>query len=70
LIFVLPWPAYIFAFTGYLVTLIGPRLSWNSIVMLPILTLAWAYYPHLLMGIRKVFPRLKAEVPLEEEKDE
>jgi hypothetical protein len=70
LIFVLPWPAYIFAFTGYLVTLIGPRLSWNSIVMLPILTLVWAYYPHFLKGIHKAYPRLKVGVPSEEEKDE
>lgn len=47
LVFAVPWPAYLFAFTGYLVTLVGTRWSWNIVVLLPILTLVWVYFPHL-----------------------
>jgi hypothetical protein len=68
LVFALPWPAYIFAFSGYLVTLIGPRLAWNSIVMMPILILVWAYTPYLLRGIYKLFPRLNTHAPTEGKK--
>lgn len=47
LVFDLPWPAYLFAFSGYLVSLTGTTLAWNSVVLLPILTLVWMYAPYL-----------------------
>jgi hypothetical protein len=44
LCFAIPWWAYIFGFTGYLVPLIGP-LGWNMVVLLPITLLLWIYWP-------------------------
>ena len=39
-----PWWAYIFAFTGYLVPFIGP-LGWNIVALLPATVLLWIYWP-------------------------
>ncbi len=39
-----PWWAYVFGFTGYLVPLIGP-LGWNIVVLLPTTLLLWIYWP-------------------------
>ena len=44
LCFAIPWWAYIFGFTGYLVPLIGP-LGWNIVVLLPATLLLWIYWP-------------------------
>ena len=56
LAFNLPWPAYIFAFSGYLVTLIGTKLAWNSIVLLPVITLVWVYFPYIKALCKKIPP--------------
>lgn len=43
--FAVPWWAYLFGLLGYLPSLIGTRLAWNGIVLMPILVLAWLYWP-------------------------
>lgn len=45
LCFNLPVWLYVFAFTGYLTDLLGTRLAWNALALLPLLTLAWLYFP-------------------------
>jgi hypothetical protein len=39
-----PWWAYIFGFTGYLVFFLGP-LGWNIVALLPASLLVWIYWP-------------------------
>jgi hypothetical protein len=41
----IPVWAYIFAFTGYLPTVIGTRLAWNIVMFLPLSVLVWLYLP-------------------------
>lgn len=43
--FAVPWWTYLFGFLGYLPSMIGTRLAWNGIVLMPILILAWLYAP-------------------------
>ncbi len=45
LCFAVPWWAYVFGFLSYLPSLIGTRLAWNAVVLLPILVLIWLYTP-------------------------
>lgn len=58
LCFAVPWWAYIFGFTGYLVALVGP-LGWNIVVLLPITLLVWIYGP----VVRERFLRRQPVVP-------
>jgi hypothetical protein len=53
LCFPLPWWAYLFAFLGYLPRVIGTRLAWNAIVLLPILVLLWLYIPIFVSWLRR-----------------
>lgn len=43
--FAVPAWAYIFGFTAYLPSVLGTRLAWNSVMLLPALVLLWIYWP-------------------------
>ncbi|HNB52633.1 MAG TPA: hypothetical protein PK530_11850 [Anaerolineales bacterium] len=45
LCFPLPVWLYLFAFIGYLPSVIGTQLAWNAIILLPIGVLLWTYVP-------------------------
>jgi hypothetical protein len=45
--FIIPGWTYLFAFLGYLPTLLGTRIAWNGIVLFPISILIWLYLPIL-----------------------
>lgn len=43
--FAVPGWTYVFAFLGYLPSIIGTRLAWNAIVLFPLSILVWLYFP-------------------------
>lgn len=43
--FAIPGWSYIFAFLGYLPSILGTRVAWNGIVLFPISILIWLYLP-------------------------
>lgn len=55
LTFAIPGWGYLFGFLGYLPSLIGTRLAWNAIVLLPLLLLVWIYLPHARQAITRRF---------------
>jgi hypothetical protein len=63
LCFALPWWAYVFAFTGYLPSLIGTQWAWNAVVLLPLSILAWIYAPLLAGGVAALTARLPRPSP-------
>lgn len=58
--FAIPGWAYVFAFIGYLPSLVGTRIAWNGIVLMPIMILIWLYAPilrnRLTKGLSLHFP--------------
>jgi len=52
--FNIPAWAYLFAFTSYLPNLIGTRLAWNAVVLLPLGVLGWLYWPFIRRGWAKL----------------
>lgn len=55
----IPWWAYIFAFIGFLPNVIGTRLAWNGIMLLPLLVLLWLYLPYLQPWMGRTIKRIK-----------
>ena len=51
LVFNIPWWAYLFAFSSYFPNLIGTRLAWNAVALLPLSVLAWLYWPFVIRYI-------------------
>lgn len=50
--FAVPWWAYLFGLLGFFPSILGTRLAWNGIVLLPALALVWIYLPILRAWIR------------------
>lgn len=65
LTFAIPWWAYGFAFLGFLPSLIGTRLAWNSLVLLPISVLLWTYWPLVSVWVKRLIQSRQAQSPLE-----
>ncbi len=51
--FAVPGWAYLFGFLAYLPLVIGTRLAWNGVVLMPLLVLVWLYWPILRSWLQR-----------------